>query len=116
MRCLTAGLAGGTILYIVMFEVLQREKEKNVPGIFQLTGILLGFVAMMMIDLFGRFIHGLHHTSNNVPGQHDHSHEEQGEASMNTTLQHLHHLGVHSESAQPGHTNTSVLSVLGIIN
>eukprot|EP00092_Neocalanus_flemingeri_P030329 GFUD01032924.1.p1 GENE.GFUD01032924.1~~GFUD01032924.1.p1 ORF type:complete len:434 (+),score=123.10 GFUD01032924.1:465-1766(+) len=108
------GLAGGTILYIVMFEVLQREKEKNIPGIFQLFGILLGFGAMMMIELFGK---------------HEHSHEEQG--GLNITLQHLHHLGVHQADSLGTHTglgtqagaasesglvNTTVLSVLGIID
>jgi hypothetical protein len=48
-----AGMAGGTILYVVMFEVLQREKEKEVSGIFQLLGIVLGFSAMMLLEVFG---------------------------------------------------------------
>ena len=52
-----AGLAAGTILYVVMFEVLQREKEKEVTGIFQLIGIILGFCAMMVLELLGKFVH-----------------------------------------------------------
>ena len=56
INVITAGLAGGTILYIVMFEVLQREKEKKVPGICQLFGILLGFGAMMVIELVGKLV------------------------------------------------------------
>ena len=48
---LYAALAGGTILYVVMFEVLQREKEKEVTGIYQLIGIILGFSAMMVLEV-----------------------------------------------------------------
>ena len=47
------GLAGGTILYIVMFEVLNTERLKDVPGIIQLLGILIGFSVMMIIEIFG---------------------------------------------------------------
>ena len=54
---LFAGLAGGTILYVVMFEVLQREKEKEVSGIFQLLGIVLGFSAMMVLELLGKLFY-----------------------------------------------------------
>jgi len=43
-------LAGGTLLYVVMFEVLQREKEKDVSGALQLVGILLGFSFMTMLQ------------------------------------------------------------------
>ena len=52
-----AGLAAGTILYVVMFEVLQREKEKEVTGIFQLIGIILGFSAMMVLELLCKVVH-----------------------------------------------------------
>ena len=51
------GLAGGTILYVVMFEVLQREKEKEVSGVFQLLGIVLGFSAMMVLELLGKLFY-----------------------------------------------------------
>ena len=47
------GIAGGTILYIVMFEVLNTERLKDVPGIIQLLGILIGFSVMMIIEIFG---------------------------------------------------------------
>ena len=50
------GLAAGTILYIVVFEVLQREKSKSVPGLLQLAFVLLGFSTMLCIELFGRSI------------------------------------------------------------
>ena len=29
------GLSAGTIIYVVMFEVLQREKSRDVPGLLQ---------------------------------------------------------------------------------
>ena len=54
---LYAGLAGGTILYVVMFEVLKREQEKEVTGIFQIIGIILGFSAMVVMELIGYFVH-----------------------------------------------------------
>ena len=49
------GLAAGTILYVVVFEILQREKSKAVPGLLQLAFVLLGFAAMLCIELFGEF-------------------------------------------------------------
>jgi len=46
------GLAAGTILYVVMFEVLNREKAKEISGLGQLLGIIVGFVAMLLLDIF----------------------------------------------------------------
>ena len=51
------GLARGTILYVVMFEVLQREQEKEVTGIFHIIGIILGFSAMLVVELIGYFVY-----------------------------------------------------------
>ena len=48
------GVAGGTILYIVMFEILNNERLKDVPGIIQLLGLLIGFSLMMIIEIFGK--------------------------------------------------------------
>jgi len=58
------GLAAGTILYAVMFEILQREKEKNVSGLVQLVAIMVGFSAMMILQILAH---------------HEHDHEEEGE-------------------------------------
>ena len=44
-------------MYVVMFEVLQREKEKEVTGIFQLIGIILGFSAMVVMELIGKVVY-----------------------------------------------------------
>ena len=48
------GLAAGTILYVVMFEVLNREKAKEISGLGQLLCIMLGFTAMLLLDVFGK--------------------------------------------------------------
>ena len=44
------GIAGGTILYIVVFEVLERERSKNVSGLAQLLFIVLGFGVISSIE------------------------------------------------------------------
>ena len=45
------GIAGGTILYVVMFEILNRERVKEVQGLVQLLAVMLGFVAMLLVCL-----------------------------------------------------------------
>ena len=47
------GLSGGTIMYVVVFEVLERERSKSISGMIQFTFFLLGFIAMVCIDVFG---------------------------------------------------------------
>ena len=46
------GLAAGTLLYVVMFEVLNRERQKQLPGLLQLTAVILGFIIMLILQLF----------------------------------------------------------------
>jgi hypothetical protein len=46
-------IAGGTLIYVVVFEVLQREKSKSVSGMAQLMFVILGFSALMCIEIFG---------------------------------------------------------------
>jgi len=49
---LLQGLSAGTILYVVIFEVLQREKTKRkVPGLVQLVLIVVGFIIMVCIEV-----------------------------------------------------------------
>ena len=48
------GVAAGTILYVVMFEVLNRERAKHVPGLLQLLGIIMGFGVLLLIEIFGK--------------------------------------------------------------
>ena len=47
-------LAGGTILYVVVFEVLERERSKSVSGIAQLMFVIIGFCCMMSVELLGK--------------------------------------------------------------
>jgi len=56
------GISAGTIIYVVMFEVLQREMVRDVPGLMQLLGVMIGFGAMLMIQIF---THHHHHNNNN---------------------------------------------------
>ena len=79
------GIAAGTLLYVVMFEVLNRERMKEVSGLLQLVGVLLGFGVMLLIEIFGNsstvgpvglsifIIVGPHHEH----GDHDHGTEEE---------------------------------------
>jgi len=49
---LLQGLSAGTILYVVVFEVLQREKTKRkVPGLVQLVLIVVGFILMIAVEV-----------------------------------------------------------------
>ena len=75
---LTQGIAGGTLLYVVMFEVLNRERTKNVAGLVQLAGILVGFASMLMIEIFGEFFSLLNDDFSyfflNYVAHHEHEH------------------------------------------
>ena len=46
-------LASGTILYVVAFEILERERSKNISGLLQLCSIMMGFGVLMMVELLG---------------------------------------------------------------
>lgn len=50
---LFSALSAGTILYVVVFEILQRERQKDINGFLQLITLVLGFVAMMFVEIFG---------------------------------------------------------------
>ena len=47
-----SALAAGTIIYVVCFEIMQRERAKAIkPKIVQFLAMVAGFAAMMTIDL-----------------------------------------------------------------
>ena len=46
-------MAGGTIIYVVAFEILERERSKNVSGLAQLCFVLLGFGVLLSVELLG---------------------------------------------------------------
>jgi len=43
------GLATGSLLYIVFFEILEKERKKNVPGVLQALCLGLGYVFMVSL-------------------------------------------------------------------
>jgi len=51
--------AGGTILYVCVFEILEREKTKEkVPGLIQLLCVIIGFSVLMMVEILSPDDHG----------------------------------------------------------
>lgn len=50
------GMAAGTLLYVVFFEVLARERINKHSGIWQLCAILVGFAVMFSLQLLSEFI------------------------------------------------------------
>lgn len=48
-------MAAGTLLYVAVFEILEREKSKvKVPGLVQLVFVILGFCAIMLVEILGK--------------------------------------------------------------
>jgi len=45
-------LAGGTLIYVAVFEVLERERSKNITGLVQVAFVILGFCVMMLVEFF----------------------------------------------------------------
>lgn len=48
------GMAAGTLLYVVFFEVLQKERGNTNHGAWQLVSIILGFVVMLGLGIVGK--------------------------------------------------------------
>lgn len=49
---LLSAVATGTILYIVFFEILQRDRCTKIPGMIQLFIMVIGFACMSCLTLF----------------------------------------------------------------
>ena len=49
------GLATGTLLYVVFFEVLQRQRNSKESGLKQLLAIVVGFGLMFGLLIAGEF-------------------------------------------------------------
>ena len=52
-------LASGTILYVVAFEILERERSKSISGLVQLCFVIVGFAAMMTVEILGIYMTSL---------------------------------------------------------
>ena len=47
------GLAGGALLYSLLFRVLARERLKRLSGLLQAGGVILGFLVILTVEIFG---------------------------------------------------------------
>jgi len=45
------GLATGSLLYVVFFEILEKERKKDVPGILQALSLTFGYIFMVLLGL-----------------------------------------------------------------
>ena len=45
------GIATGSLLYVVFFEILEKERQKSIPGLVQVLGASFGFVIMVLLAL-----------------------------------------------------------------
>ncbi|OQR70473.1 zinc/iron transporter-like [Tropilaelaps mercedesae] len=54
------GIAAGTLLYVTFFEVLQKQKNLSLHGMFQLTAVILGFSLMLALELMLPHSHQAH--------------------------------------------------------
>merc|ERR1719334_1832504 len=45
------GIATGSLLYVVFFEILEKERQKNVSGVFQAMAFSAGFLFMVVCGL-----------------------------------------------------------------
>lgn len=45
------GLATGSLLYVVFFEIMEKERKKPVPGIIQVIALSMGLVFMVLLGL-----------------------------------------------------------------
>jgi len=63
-------LASGTILYVVVFEILERERSKSISGLVQLCFIIFGFGLMMTVEFLAGHNHGGDHHHHNHGNEH----------------------------------------------
>ncbi|XP_011309646.1 uncharacterized protein [Fopius arisanus] len=55
------GMAAGTLLYVVFFEVLARERANDKSGLLQLMAIITGFMLMLGLQLLTSHAHSHSH-------------------------------------------------------
>lgn len=53
------GMAAGTLLYVVFFEVLQRERANSQSGVLQLIAIMAGFGVMFALQVISKYTYFL---------------------------------------------------------
>ena len=45
------GLATGSLLYVVFFEILEKERSKSINGFAQAMAMSLGYIFMVLLSL-----------------------------------------------------------------
>ncbi|XP_051165418.1 zinc transporter ZIP3-like isoform X1 [Leptopilina boulardi] len=70
------GMAAGTLLYVVFFEVLARERANEKSGLLQLAAILVGFMLMLGLQLAMAHSHSHGHSH----GEEHHEEHDEGKA------------------------------------
>ncbi|XP_050315098.1 zinc transporter ZIP1-like isoform X1 [Anthonomus grandis grandis] len=76
------GMAAGTLLYVVFFEVLSRERDNRHSGLWQLLAILAGFFVMFALQaIIG------HEHSHGEGHHHHHHHDEEHQEHWEVTTQ-----------------------------
>ncbi|KAM0737372.1 Zinc transporter ZIP2 [Formica fusca] len=76
------GMAAGTLLYVVFFEVLARERANEKSGLLQLVAIIVGFTLMLGLQIATAHSHSHDHGqghghSNAEEEDHDHDHDHE---------------------------------------
>ncbi|XP_043249329.1 protein zntB-like isoform X1 [Colletes gigas] len=69
------GMAAGTLLYVVFFEVLARERANEKSGLLQLSAIIIGFMLMLGLQIATAHSHSHSHSH----GSHSHVHGQEDE-------------------------------------
>ncbi|XP_076643576.1 uncharacterized protein LOC143353857 [Halictus rubicundus] len=72
------GMAAGTLLYVVFFEVLARERANEKSGLLQLMAIIVGFMLMLGLQIATAHSHSHSHSHSHGP-PHDHEDEHHHE-------------------------------------
>jgi hypothetical protein len=115
------GLAGGTLIYVAFFEVLERERTKPSNKLMQWVTVLLGFLLMIGLEALSKnFISLYQHqqliynlVSNRIVPEHehgDHDHHENSTEESTSNIPTLASaigsqlLGFHSQHNGHGHT------------
>ncbi|XP_015115714.1 zinc transporter ZIP1 isoform X2 [Diachasma alloeum] len=80
------GIATGTLLYVVFFEILQHHRD----GIHQYLSILFGFIVMFGLQIATSHAHSHSHSHG-----HSHGHSHEGEESLESEHHHDHGDGEH---------------------
>ncbi|KYM98099.1 Zinc transporter ZIP2 [Cyphomyrmex costatus] len=82
------GMAAGTLLYVVFFEVLARERANEKSGLLQLVAIIIGFTLMLGLQIATAHSHS--HGGNghgHSHGGHGHSHDCHGSSPNHTEIE-----------------------------